>query len=140
MTTTALAGASSRARLGRWALGGAAALFGVATLLEGGHVLFGGPAARAAAGAVVPFVLVFNFGAAFAYVLAGVATVLDRPWALWVARALALGSLVVLAAFGVHVLAGGAHEARTLIAMPARAGFWLVQSLLLKRGLERSKP
>jgi hypothetical protein len=126
-----------RAALARAALGVTAALFGVATLLEGGTVLFGGPAARAEAGDVVPFVLVFNFGAGFGYVLAGVATLLGKGWASWVARALALGSLAVLAAFAVHALSGGAFEARTVLAMPVRAGFWVVQALLLPRALER---
>jgi len=44
-----------------WLAGGIAIVFGVATLLSGGQVLFGNDAARAAAGAYVPFVLWFNF-------------------------------------------------------------------------------
>lgn len=132
--------AARRARLWRWALGVTAIGFGAATLLEGGHVLFGGPAARAAAGHVVPFVLVFNFSAGFAYVLAGVAALLDRAWSLWVARALAVTSLAVFAAFGVHVATGGAHELRTVIAMTLRTGFWIAQSLLLPGVLARRRP
>jgi hypothetical protein len=119
--------------LGRWLLGGVAVAFGMATLVEGGHVLFGGPAARAEAGNVVPFVLMFNFGAGFAYVAGGLATLLRRGWAVWLARALALSTLLVFAALGVHVLSGGAHETRTLIAMTLRTGFWIAQALLLPR-------
>jgi hypothetical protein len=110
--------------------------FGVATLVEGGHVLFGGPAARAEAGDVVPFVLMFNFGAGLAYVVGGLATLLRRGWAIWVARALALSTLLVFAAFALHLLLGGAYETRTLIAMTLRSGFWVAQALLLPRVLE----
>jgi hypothetical protein len=119
--------------LGRWLLGGLAVAFGLATLVEGGHVLFGGDAARAEAGDVVPFVLMFNFGAGFAYVVGGLATLLGRPWAVGVARALAVSTLLVFAALGVHVLSGGAHELRTVIAMTLRSAFWITQALLLPR-------
>lgn len=121
---------------GRWLLGGMAVVFGVATLLEGGTVLWGGPAARAEAGNVVPFVLMFNFGAGFAYVAGGLATLLGRGWSILVARGLAISTLLVFAAFGVHVLSGGSHETRTLIAMTLRSGFWVAQALLLPRLLE----
>lgn len=115
-----------------------AIVFGLATVFEGGQVLFGGPDARAAAGDVVPFVLLFNFGAGFIYVVSGLATLFGRGWAIWVARALAIATLLVFAAFGVHVLSGGAHESRTLIAMTLRSGFWIAQALLLPRLLERA--
>ncbi|MCK6544260.1 hypothetical protein L6R52_00170 [Myxococcota bacterium] len=111
-------------------------MFGVATLLEGGSVLWGGPDARAEAGNVVPFVLMFNFGAGFAYVAGGLATLLGRGWSIWVARGLAISTLLVFAAFGVHVLSGGSHETRTLIAMTLRSGFWVAQALLLPRLFE----
>ena len=114
-------------------MGGLAVGFGLATLMEGGHVLFGGPQARADAGDIVPFVLVFNFSAGFAYVLAGAGAALGRKWALFVARALAVTTLAVFAAFGVHVLADGAYELRTPVAMTIRSGFWIVQSFALSR-------
>ncbi len=140
MTTTTLRRPAPRSALGRWALGLTAVAFGAATLIEGGHVLFGGPAARAEAGHVVPFVLLFNFSAGFAYVLAGLATLLGRTWAIWVARALALTTLGVFVAFGLHALSGGAHELRTVIAMTVRSGFWIAQSLLLPAVLVGKKP
>lgn len=136
MSTATVARHGPRYRLGRWLLGGIAIAFGAATLLEGGNVLFGGPAARAEAGNVVPFVLMFNFGAGFAYVAGGLSTLLNRGWSIWVARVVALSTLLVFAAFGVHVLSGGAHEMRTLIAMTLRSGFWVAQALLLPRVLE----
>jgi hypothetical protein len=57
MTTATSAQPAPRNGLVRWLLGGMAIAFGLATLLEGGHVLFGGASARAEAGNVVPFVL-----------------------------------------------------------------------------------
>jgi len=48
-----------------------AVAFGIVTIIVGGKTLFGGPAERAAAGNIVPFVLWFNFIAGFAYVVAG---------------------------------------------------------------------
>ncbi|MCC6874692.1 MAG: hypothetical protein IT378_10345 [Sandaracinaceae bacterium] len=122
----------------RWIAGGLAVVFGLATLVEGGHVLFGGPAARAEAGNVVPFVLAFNFGAGFLYVVAGAATLARRAWAVWPARVLAVTTALVFVAFGAHVLQGGAFEARTVVAMTLRTAFWVVQALalppLLRRG------
>lgn len=125
-----------QAAVGRWVLGGVAVVFGVATLLEGGSVLWGGTDARAAAENVVPFVLMFNFGAGFVYVAGGLATLLGRGWSIGVARGLAISTLLVFAAFGFHVLLGGAHETRTLIAMTLRSGFWVAQALLLSRLFE----
>ena len=60
-----------------WPIAGLAVfaiIFGLVTLKAGGSTLFGGAAARAAAGHYVPFVLWFNSLAGFAYVLAGRAT------------------------------------------------------------------
>lgn len=131
--TTTLPQPALRASLGRWALGAAAIVFGAATILEGGHVLFGGPAARAEAGNVVPFVLLFNFSAGFAYVVGGVGAVLGRTWAPWLARALALATLGVFAAFGLYVASGGAYERRTVVAMTLRSGFWIAQALVWPR-------
>ena len=115
----------------RWIAGGLALFFGVMTLISGANVLFGGAAARAEAGDIVPFVLIFNWVAGFAYVVAGGATFAQRRWALWLARALAGSTLVVFAAFGVHVFTGGAFETRTVIAMTVRSVFWVAQSLAL---------
>jgi len=115
----------------RWLAGALAVAFGIATLVEGGHVLFGGPSAQAEAGNVVSFVLLFNFGAGFAYVLGGVATVTRRAWAVWVARVVAVTTVVVFAAFGVHVLQEGAFELRTVVAMSLRSAFWVAQALVL---------
>lgn len=133
---TAALGAGGWDRHGRKILGGLALLFGAATLFEGGHTLFGGPEARAAAGDVVPFVLAFNFSAGFAYVAAAAGILAGRRWALHLARLLAVSTALVFVAFGAHVAGGGAFEPRTVVAMTLRTGFWVVQSILLPRVLD----
>ena len=101
-----------------------AVAFGLLTLKEGGTVLVVLPPARAAAGQVVPFVLWFNFAAGFAYVAAGVGLWMQRRWALWLAVVIAASTAMTFAAFGVHVLGGGAHETRTVVAMTLRTLVW----------------
>ena len=64
------------------------------------------------------------------------ATNVLRTWR----KGLAVATLVVVVAFGVHVLAGGAFELRTVIAMTLRSGFWVTQALLLPRVLDRRMP
>jgi hypothetical protein len=99
-----------------------AVLFGVASVLSGGRVLFGDGAAQA--GDYVPFVLWFNFLAGFAYVAAGIALWLRWRWAPLAALALALLTALVFAAFGAHILGGGAFEMRTVAAMLLRTVLW----------------
>jgi hypothetical protein len=110
----------------RWAViaAGGAVAFGVLTVLSGGQALFGGEAARAAVGDAVAFVLWFNFVAGFLYVLAGTGLFLWRRWAAQVSAIIAGATLVVFAAFGWHVITGGAFEMRTVGAMILRSGIW----------------
>lgn len=103
----------------------AAAAFGLLTIWAGGNTLFGGAAARQSAGAYVPFVLWFNFLAGFAYVAAAVGLWRQQRWAVALAMAIAATTLLVFAAFGVHVLRGGAFEPRTVAAMTLRSVVWL---------------
>ena len=98
-------------------------LFGLLTIAAGARTLFGAEAQREA-GAYVPFVLWFNFGAGFAYVLAGVGLWMRRRGSVPLAAAILLATLAVFAAFGIHVLAGGAHEPRTTAALTLRAIVW----------------
>ena len=112
-------------RIWRWAAAVAAAGFGVATVIAGARVLFGGEPARTAAGAYVPFVVAFNFAAGFAYVAAAAGLALRRRWTPRLAAAIALATLLVFVAFGVHVAAGGAFESRTVGAMTIRSVFWI---------------
>lgn len=107
-----------------WAISFVAISFGLLTIRAGGTVLFGSAAARSAAGHYVPFVLWFNFLAGFAYVIAGVGLWLERRWAAWLAVVVAAATALVFAAFGVHVLAGGDYELRTVAAMSLRTLVW----------------
>lgn len=100
-----------------------AVLFGIATVASGGNVLFGGGAQGA--GHYVPFIVWFNFLAGFVYVAAGIGLWRRRPWAGWLALALAATTAVAFAALGWHIGAGGAYEPRTVAAMTLRLAVWL---------------
>jgi hypothetical protein len=113
---------SSLSRAALRAAAGVAVLFGAATVASGGNVLFGGGAA--AAGSYVPFVVWFNFIAGFFYVAAGFGLWRQRRWAAWLALVLAVLTALAFAAFGWHVFAGGAFEARTIAAMTLRTLVW----------------
>lgn len=104
----------------------AAIAFGVLTVVAGGRVALGGEAARAAAGAVVPFVLWFNVLAGFVYVLAGFGLVRGRRWGAWLAAALAAATGAAFLALGMHILIGLPYESRTVFAMTVRFMFWLI--------------
>ena len=110
-----------------------AVLFGLMTLKEGSAVLLGGEAARATAGAYVPFVLWFNFLAGFAYVAAGLALWWRQGWAVGLALGIALATALVFVAFGVYVMNGGAYEMRTVAAMALRTTVWLAIGALAWR-------
>lgn len=99
-----------------------AVLFGIATIASGGNVLFGGGAESA--GDYVRFIVWFNFLAGFFYVAAGVGLWLRTAWASGLAIALAVATAGAFAALGLHIGAGGAYEARTVIAMTLRLGVW----------------
>jgi uncharacterized membrane protein (DUF2068 family) len=111
--------------------------FGLLTIKEGGTILFGGDAARAAAGNYVPFVLWFNFVAGFAYVVAGAGLWMTQRWAMWLAVAIAAATAFTFAAFGVYVYSGGAFEQRTVIAMSLRTLVWVTIAVVAVRALRR---
>ncbi|MBK7583082.1 MAG: hypothetical protein IPI67_23150 [Myxococcales bacterium] len=97
--------------------------FGVITVISGGRTLLD-PAVRRAAEPVVPFVLDFNFFAGFVYIAAGLGLWSARRWAAFLALLLALATLAVFGAFGVHVLGGSAFAERTVFAMLFRSATW----------------
>jgi hypothetical protein len=117
----------------------AAIAFGLLTIKAGGTVLFGGEAARAAAGDYVPFVVGFNFAAGFAYVLAGVGFWLRQRWAVWLAIAIAGSTATVFSAFGVYVLSGGAYKQLTVAAMTVRTAVWVAFSWIAYRLLATTR-
>ncbi len=112
---------------GRWSLAIAAlvaVLFGLLTIGLGGRALFGGAEARAAVGDAVPFVLWFNFIAGFAYVAAGVGLLARRNWAVQLSILILATTILVMIAFGVHLLIGGPYEMRTVAVMSLRTVIW----------------
>mgnify|MGYP003409021591 CR=1 FL=1 len=116
-----------------------AVAFGLLTVKEGGTILFGDAAVRAAAGNYVPFVLWFNFMAGFAYVIAGAGLWMQQRWAAWLAIAIAAATALTFAAFGAHVVSGGLYEQRTVIAMSLRTLVWAaIAAIAWRRMLRRT--
>jgi hypothetical protein len=115
-----------------------AVVFGAATIRAGSSVLFGDGAQ--AAGNIIGFVLWFNFFAGFAYVVAGAGLWLRRRWSAQLALAIALATVLVFGAFGIHVVAGGAFEARTAWAMVLRSAVWILIALLAFKAITRGHP
>jgi hypothetical protein len=114
-----------------------AVIFGVMTIKSGGSVLFINGEARLAAGNYVDFVLWFNFLAGFFYVLTGIGIWLEKAWAPKAAITIAALTLLVFAAFGIHVLNGGEYEQRTVIAMSVRTLLWTAIAVTCWRQLLR---
>ena len=83
-------------------------------------------------GAVVPFVLWFNFLAGFAYVAAGIGLWSQTGWATGIAIIIALSTAAVFAAFLWRVSSGAAFEARTMGAMALRLAIWVMIAIVAK--------
>lgn len=109
-----------------------AVAFGILTVISGGRALFGG----ANMGAVVPFVLRFNFVAGFAYVIAGYGLWRQASWARLAAIVIFASTAFVFAAFLVQALRGVPWEERTIGAMMLRILVW---AWIAKVANERAK-
>ena len=107
-----------------------AVIFGFVTIKAGGMVLFTAGEAHLAAGDYVPFVLWFNFIAAFTYIIAGIGLWLQRGWAVLLAMLIAICTVTVFIALWVHIYAGGAYEMRTIGAMSMRSVIWMGIALI----------
>jgi len=101
-----------------------ATLFGMATIREGGTVLFTDEG-KQGAGSFVPFVLWFNFFAGFLYILAGIMLFRLKSCSRKLSSAIAIATILVFILFGIHILNGGAFEMRTVAAMTLRSGLWI---------------
>ena len=110
-----------------------AVVFGLMTIKSGGSVLFIDGEARRAAGNYVDFVLWFNFCAGFFYVATGVGIWLKKAWAPAAAITIAVLTLLVFTAFGIHVFYGGDYEQRTVAAMTLRSIVWIAIAITLYR-------
>jgi hypothetical protein len=124
-------------RTPRWAavLALVAIAFGAVTIVVGGKTLFGDVEVRSAAGNIVPFVLWFNFVAGFAYVIAGIGLLLWKRWAAHLSAAIAVATIAVFIALGIHIFVGLAFEARTVGAMIIRSAVWVMIAALARREL-----
>ena len=114
-----------------------AVIFGMMTIKSGGSVLFFDGEARQAAGNYVDFVLWFNFLAGFFYIATGIGLWLEKAWAPTAAITIAVLTLLVFAAFGLHILNGGEYEQRTVIAMSIRTLLWVTIAFTCWRQLLR---
>lgn len=106
-----------------------AVVFGLLTIVSGGRALFG----EADMGAVVPFVLWFNFVAGFAYVLAGVGLWYRTGWSAGLSVLIALATAAVFVTFLWQVWTGTEYEARTMGAMILRLVVWAAISIVATR-------
>lgn len=109
-----------------WVTAIVAVIFGVMTLKSGGSVIFFDGEARQAAGNYINFVVWFNFIAGFFYIATGTGIWLQKSWALTTAIIIASLTLLVFAAFGIHIYNGGEYEQRTIVAMSLRSFIWMV--------------
>ena len=98
--------------------------FGALTIKSGGLVIFFDGPARVAAGNYLNFVVWFNFIAGFFYILAGLGFLLHKEWTVKLAIIIAATTLLIFAAFGIHILMGGEFETRTVGAMTLRSVIW----------------
>ncbi len=98
--------------------------FGALTIKSGGAVIFIDGPARVAAGNYLNFVVWFNFIAGFFYILAGLGFLLQKDWTAKLSIIIAVTTLLVFAAFGIHIFMDGAYEIRTVIAMTLRSVIW----------------
>ena len=124
-------------RIVNW-MASAAIVFGALTVLTGGRALFGGLETRADFGNVVPFVLWFNFLAGFVYIVAGAGLLLSRRWAVYTSLLVAVSTILVFVAFGVHIIGGGAFERRTIGALIIRSLFWIAVTIVSIRVMKRT--
>ncbi len=120
-----------------WIVTVIAVLFGLLTIKSGGQVLFGEMLYQKAAGNYVLFVVWFNFLAGFLYIAAGAGIWMLRRWAVWLSLLIAIATIIIFAFFGLHILEGGAYEARTCVAMSLRSLVWILISIFSYRGIIR---
>ena len=102
--------------------------------------MFGGLESRADFGNVVPFVLWFNFLAGFVYIVTGVGLLLYKRWAVYASLFVAVSTILVFVAFGVHVISGGAYERRTIGALMIRSFFWIAVTFVSMRARSFTGP
>ncbi len=106
-----------------------AIIFGIMTIISGGKVLTN-EEAEIAAGHYVGFVVWFNTIMGFMYVSTGIGLYGQKRWSFKHAIFITVATLLVFAAFGMHILNGGAYEVRTVFAMTFRLIVWVAISMV----------
>ena len=110
-----------------------AVAFGLLTIRSGGTTLFGGPPPGNRPAPMCPSFSGSTSPPASRMSLPASGSGCSGGWAVWLAAAIAAATLLVFAAFGVHVLSGGAYETRTVAAMTLRSVVWLAIAWLAAR-------
>jgi hypothetical protein len=62
-----------------------------------------------------------------------------QRWAAQLSAAIAIGTVAVFVALGVHIFLGGAFEARTIGAMAIRTFVWVAIAVALYRAIARAQ-
>lgn len=116
---------STKRPLWSWLIIFIAIVFGALTIKSGGSVIFFDGPARLAAGNYVNFVVWFNFLAGFLYIVAGLGFLLNKEWTAKLSLVIAVATVSVFTAFGIHILMDGSYEMRTVMAMSLRSVIWI---------------
>ena len=116
-----------------WIISVTAIIFGLMTIKSGGLVIFVDGADRQAAGNYVPFVLWFNFLAGFVYIIAGIGLLMLKQWAARLSVFIVIATLIIYAVLGLYIIAGGAYEMRTIVAMSIRTLVWAIIAMIAFR-------
>lgn len=109
-----------------------AIMFGIATVKEGGTVLFT-ETGKQSAGNYVPFVLWFNFIAGFAYIMAGIAMFKLKSCSRRLSAVIAISTTIVFILLGIHIFNDGLYELRTVMAMTIRSTLWISIAIVALR-------
>ncbi|MBU2512597.1 hypothetical protein KJ966_14775 [bacterium] len=99
-------------------------IFGIMTVIGGGRVLFPINGFQQTMGAVVPFVVWFNFLAGFFYIIAGFGFRNRKRWAVLLSLVIFLFTCLVFVVLMIYIYNNGEFELRTVYALIFRSAFW----------------
>ncbi len=113
-----------------WVFSAVAIIFGGLSIRSGGLVIFTTGEFHQQQGNFVPFVVWANFLGGFAYIVAAIGLLQLKRWAGFFAYLITSMTVVIYAAFVVHIMGGGLYEMQTVVAMAIRTTLWVAISLL----------
>lgn len=114
-------------------------LVGIMSVIGGGAVLSGGDEAQLTAGPYANFVEWFNFVGGFIYLVTGAGLWTWQRWTAPLAFLIALATVLVCLAVGLHVAGGASQDMRLVVNTGLRSVLWLVISPMAWRWIWRSK-